>query len=319
MLQHPEWDDLVNINGETLYFTYVRENKLLAYAIVRFPDKRTAKVDFGPVAIDRECALLAQQELLKAVQTSTGAWLLSLQLPIQTGQDAEYLNHRLANEFDVKTFADKRNWASSKIDTRKSDEEIARSFSKNHKRSIKKAKKLGLTTRICTSDSEIEAFNRIYVRMYETRGTMIDEEQNLIEYKRLAEFFERTGLGFFFGVFEEDEMRGGMLILKQGDYGFYHHSASDPDHRKLPIQHIGVVSIIDELRARDIPFFDFGGYNHMVDESDQVYNINRFKDGFTKDYMFYPKIMYFEFVPQAIRLLENFQKTKDLVKKVIGR
>ena len=45
-LQLPAWDRLVKINGDKLYFTYHAGGKLKAYAIVRFPNRRKAKVDF---------------------------------------------------------------------------------------------------------------------------------------------------------------------------------------------------------------------------------------------------------------------------------
>ncbi len=53
VMQHPEWDDMVTINGEVRYFTYTRDNSLLAYAIIRFPNPRIAMVEFGPVAASR--------------------------------------------------------------------------------------------------------------------------------------------------------------------------------------------------------------------------------------------------------------------------
>jgi lipid II:glycine glycyltransferase (peptidoglycan interpeptide bridge formation enzyme) len=318
-LQHPEWDKIVSINGKVLYFTFESEGKLLAYAVIRFPNPRIATIAFGPVAVSKEAALAALQKIVESVRSTTKAWYLSVQLPWQTGEDTEFLELKLNQEFNIKTFSDKRNWSSSAIDTSLPNEELLKAFSKNHRRSLKKADKLGLEARICETEEEIRAFNDIYVRMYKVRGQNIDGQSNLEEYLRLNNFFQKTGNGFFFGVFQEGTMIGGMIIIRQGDYGFYHHSASDPDHRKIPVLHTGVFSILDALREKGIRYFDFGGYNHMVDETDQVYNINRFKDGFTKDYLYYPQLMYFEFVPNAVGMLESFQKFKDIVKKFIRR
>ena len=39
-------------------------------------------------------------------------------------------------------------------------------------------------------------------------------------------------------------------------------------------------------------FFDMGGFNHLVSPTDQVTLINQFKDGFTKNYIFYPPILH---------------------------
>ncbi|MEZ5306512.1 MAG: GNAT family N-acetyltransferase [Pyrinomonadaceae bacterium] len=319
ILQHPDWDDVVKINGKRLFFTFHKGTELVAYAIVRFPNKRIANVEFGPVATNPRSALAALRRIRIAVKEATNAWYLCVQLPWHTGSKTEYIEFRMDNEMTAKRFFDKRNWSSSVIDTHKSDQEIASAFSSNHRRSLKKATKAGLETREFFTDAEIAEFNRIYVDMYGTRGRKIDESSNLEEYLKIRNFFKRTGNGFFYGVFKDDKLLGGMIIIRQGEAGFYYHAATDPEWRSIPVQHLGVVAVLDELRSREIRFFDFGGYNHMVDENDQVYNINRFKDGFTKHYVFYPRLLYFEFVPNAVRLLDGIQACKDLIKKVIRR
>ncbi len=319
VLQHPEWDNVVKINGETRYFTYFKGDELLAYAIIRFPNRRKARLRFGPVAVSPQAALEAMRRIVNAVRETSNAWYFYVQLPWQTGESASFVETNLNDEFEIKTFNDRRNWASSIIDTSVSNEELAQGFSKNHKRSLKKAAKLRLSSRICKTEEEIRAFSDIYIRMYAARGKKINAGSNLAEYLRLLDFFERTDNGFFYGVFQEDKMIGGMIIIRQGDYGFYHHSASDPECRNIPIQHTGVLSVLDVLRERGIRYFDFGGYNHMVGKNDQVYNINRFKDGFTKDYIYYPRLMYFEFVPNAVEWMTRYQNLKNLVKKIIRR
>ncbi len=317
--QHPEWDRIVHTSGDIRYFTYYKKDKLMAYAVIRFPTSRIARVEFGPVAESGASSLEAIRRIVKSVRETSGCWYLSLQLPWQTGEETDRLEEKLRSESRIKSFDDKRNWSSSIIDTDLSNDEIRKSFSKNHRRSLNKAEKLGLTARSFDSDEEIYTFNEIYARMYKTRGESIDKAQNLRDYLNLRDFFKRTGQGFFYGVYRENDLIGGMIIVRQGLYGFYHHSASDPEHRKIPVQHKGVVSVLDALRDRGIRYFDFGGYNHMVDKTDQVYNINRFKDGFTKQYIYYPKIMFFEFVPNAVGLLDRFDSFKQLVKKAIRR
>ncbi|NNE66280.1 MAG: GNAT family N-acetyltransferase [Pyrinomonadaceae bacterium] len=317
--QFPEWDDLVKISGRVLYFTYRKDDELVAFALLRFPTPRIANLEFGPVAVSAEDGLTALGEIIEAVKSSTSAWYLRVQLPWQEGEVSEFVVRKIAKEHSFSTFEDKRNWASSVIDTTRSDEELMKSLSKNHKRSVKKAVKLGLVSRELITAEEVTAFNDIYCSMYKVRGETIDRDANLRDYLNLFEYFRESRNGFFYGVFEGDDLIGGMIIVKQGNYGFYHHSASDPTKRKLPVLHSAVFSVIEELRVRGMRYFDFGGYNHMVDESDQVYNINRFKDGFTKEYTYYPKLMYFEFKPNAVALLEFSQKLKDVVKKVIRR
>ena len=319
VLQHPDWDQIVQINGEVRFFTYHRSGELLAYAIVRFPTRRIARIEFGPVAVTPEASLESVRRIQRGLRETSGAWYLGLQLPWQTGKKSEFVQENLQREFGVRSFDDKRNWSSSVIDTNLTDDQIKTSFSKNHRRSLKKAEKLGLTTKVFDSDEDIYTFCDIYARMYKARGESIDAVQNLRDYLNLRDFFRRAGEGFFFGVFRDDQLIGGMIIVRQGDYGFYHHSAGDPEHRNIPVQHLGVFSVLSVLRERNIRYFDFGGYNHMAVESDQVYNINRFKDGFTRQYIHYPKIMYLEFVPHSVTFLDRIGKVKDFVKRIIRR
>lgn len=43
--------------------------------------------------------------------------------------------------------------------------------------------------------------------------------------------------------------------------------------------------------------FDLWGYNHFVDENDQIFHINKFKRWFSGTYLFYPKTMHFHLRP----------------------
>ena len=318
--QNPFIGDLIFRNGKILFFTYKSSLELQAYAVINQVNARVAEIDFGPVYKDREGLLRCMDELIPALREALGVWFVKLQLPGQIDSENFYVDRKIRQKFSVRRPECKLNWGSSVIDTQRPQTEIRAKFSKNHKRSLKKAEKLGVTTRRLDSRDEIEAFNDIFVRMYEARGVAIDRTQNLIDYKSLFNHFEKTDEGFFFGAFDDqEELIGGMIILKQGNYGFYHHSASDPLKRKIPVLHKAIFDVLEELRRRDIRYFDFGGYNHMVDEKDQVYNINRFKDGFTKDYTFYLDVMYIEYVPGAVKAEAALQFFKNCAKKLIGR
>lgn|GEM_PF-1021134 len=316
--QHPDWDAITTTKEKSSYFLMKKENKLISYAILHTPQSKVAHIPFGPISDSKEVAVEALNVILEHFKREK-FYYLTIQLPGPVSKFSEFTEYRINKFHKIKYFFDKRNWSTSVIDLGQDIETIIKGFSTNHRRSVKKAKKLGVTARVIDTDTEIANFNDIYVKMYEARGRKIDSEKNLSTYLKALEFFKDEVNGFFFGAFDEEKMLGGFIILIQGNTAFYYHAATDPEQRKIPMQHGAIVSVLEFLKNRGVKYFDFGGYNHLVGEDDQIYHINRFKDGFTKDYIFYPKLMYVEFVPMSIRALKLFQGFKNIIKKIIGR
>jgi lipid II:glycine glycyltransferase (peptidoglycan interpeptide bridge formation enzyme) len=314
--QNPDWNQL--LNGENKYFIFRKGEEIISYTIVQFPQRRVAHIPFGPISVSKTVAVKSLKLIIEHFRQKK-FYYLSIQLFGPVSNATEFIEYKLNSEYDIKYFFDRRNWSTSIIDLEKDIQSIIKNFSTNHKRSVKKAKKLDIVGRVIKESGEIEKFNDIYIRMYRSRGRKVSRKNNLKFYHKLLEFFEDEKNGFFYGVFKDKEMIGGIIIIIQGDTGFYYHAATDPDKRKLPIQHLGIVSLLEKLQARGIKKFDFGGYNHLVDKKDQVFNINRFKDGFTREYVFYPKLMYIEFIPKSVKMLEWFQSFKNVVKKVVRK
>jgi lipid II:glycine glycyltransferase (peptidoglycan interpeptide bridge formation enzyme) len=77
---------------------------------------------------------------------------------------------------------------------------------------------------------------------------------------------------------------------------------------------------IMKAKNDNFKYFDFWGYNHFVDESDQIYNINKFKKGFGGYYTFFAKNMNISLSPSGFylnKLLLAMRKLKSSMKKVI--
>ncbi len=316
--QNIDWNTIVNKKEKIKYFLLKKDNKVISYAVIQFPQPKVAHIPFGPIAKSVRKAVDSLKIIIEHFREKK-FFFMTIQLFGPVGSTSEFAEYKLNKDYDVKYFFDRRNWSTSIIDLEKDIDSITKNLSTNHKRSLKKAKKLGITARVIEDEKEIEKFNDIYVRMYESRGRKIRKKANLKLYKKMSDFFDKSENGFFYGAFRDDEMIGGIAIIIQGETGFYYHAATDPKRRKLPIQHLAIVSVLEFLQEKGLKQFDFGGYNHMVGKEDQVYNINRFKDGFTKDYVFYPKLMYIEFIPKSVKILEWYQGFKDVVKKTIRK
>ena len=316
--QNLEWDSITERKRKPSYFLMSQNKQLLAYSIIHFPEGKVAHIPFGPICTSREAAVESVRIIIEYFRKA-GFFYMTIQLPGPTSETSDFTEFRINRDHKVKYFFDKRNWTTSVINLEPDSEQIIKRFASNHRGSIKKAKKLGVTARVIDSFAEIEAFNEIYVRMYKARGYDIDLNENLEAYKKMLRFFKERNNGFFFGAFSDGDLVGGFITLIQGETALYYHAATDPEKRKIPMQHIAIATALDELKKRGLRRFDLGGYNHLVGEDDQVHWINKFKDGFTKDYIFYPRLMYIEFVPMSIKLLEAFQRFKGIVKKIIRR
>ena len=316
--QHPDWDQIASKKRKPHYFLMKRENKLVAYSVIHFPQGKVAHVPFGPIFIDREIAVEAIKRIIEHFKKER-FFYLTIQLPGPSDHETEFIEYKINKDYEVKYVFDKRNWSSSVIKLDDDVEEIIKGFASNHRWSVRKAKKQGVSARVINTEAEIEKFNEIYLKMYKSRGYDFDAEENLNLYKRMLDFFKDEKNGFFYAGFHEDEMIGGFIVLLIGKRAVYHHAATDPDKRKIPMQHLAIGSVLELLKEKGITQFDLGGYNHMVGKEDQIYHINKFKDGFTKDYVFFPKLMHIEYMRGSIKMLGAFQRFKDIVKKVVGR
>jgi lipid II:glycine glycyltransferase (peptidoglycan interpeptide bridge formation enzyme) len=189
------------------------------------------------------------------------------------------------------------------LDLKAPEEEIRKGFSKGHKSDLKKSEKNNISVSLLSSEADWEAFCRIFARMNRKRGHATREKENEAFLQRAWAFLKRTGQGD--GLVVKDEagnLLGGILLVYQGTTVRYFKGAADPDQRQIPILHAALWEGIRRARAMGFRFFDFWGYNHFVDENDQVFHINRFKKGFGGSYSFYPKKMNLLFRPAMYRL-----------------
>jgi lipid II:glycine glycyltransferase (peptidoglycan interpeptide bridge formation enzyme) len=131
----------------------------------------------------------------------------------------------------------------------------------------------------------------------------------------LRQTFNKQQVGKFVLVTDADgKVLGGIALVLQGKTVRYFKGAADPAIRNLPVLHLAIWESILWSKENGFSHFDLWGYNHFVDESDQVYFINRFKKGFGGTFTFYPKKMYFLFKPLQYQLLKLAKKIYQKIK-----
>ena len=110
---------------------------------------------------------------------------------------------------------------------------------------------------------------------------------------------------------------GGVLLVFQGITVRFFRGTSDPDRRELPVLHLALYEAIKTAKTDNFKYFDFWGYNHVVDENDQVYNINHFKKGFGGYYTFFAKNMNISLIPYGYYINKTLFFVKKLIRKLL--
>jgi hypothetical protein len=298
--QFPGWEKVTEDYSTPCYFLAEKDNQIICCARIlesRLGFWKTAHIQFGPLFSDPDYLVDSIQEIFNHYK-STGFCRLTIQLGFPTGALADYIEFKLNKHLKICYKFDRHNWSSLFVDLSLSEDLLLKSFSKGHKSAITKSIKEGITVRTAQTLEEVMALCSIYLKMNESRNLSADESKTRKLFTNLFDFFSTNDLGRFLIVRDAEQIIiGGIVLLIQGQAARYFKGASDPDRRNVPILHSALFEAMKIARERGCKIFDLWGYNHFVDENDQVFYINKFKKGFSRNYMFYPKIMYFELNP----------------------
>jgi hypothetical protein len=313
--QFPDWNNVSRMNVPVCYCLAMNGNVLQGYAMVYEYKKVFAEIKFGPLSISADVSV---EIILEIVRYYKAKGFLNLQvvLGMEAGSDASFIQYSLYIKKRFKWYLDKYNKATLllRLDD-KTDEQLFKHFSEHHRRAIRKANKSNLTCRNLSSIQEVEQFAKGYNKMYQRRNIRRYSDKNIESFISIYKWLKASNKGFFMGVFEKEMMIGGMLILFRKDTAEYYAGFTLPDERKLPIGHFAFFEIMKQVRLMDISYFDFGGYNILVDKKDQVFQINKFKKGFHPDHFIYPPRMYFDLKPMGSFIVRNLKRLKDFIIK----
>lgn len=286
--QHYLWFSKYTEKKYKLFLGYFKK-QLVSYFIFT-ENYGIIKVFKGPISTNKE---FASESIIKfhSFIKSTGG-LLEIQLPLQTSVNTEFIQYKLFKTIRFTEKYDLNNWSSIEIDLDQKIEEIWKGIKNNHRSSIKKADKIGLVTKIINNEKDILKLSELYNAMYNERKISRDFKNTSQIFKAI---FDDTRLNhIILGVYLENKLIGGVICPIIGKTVYYKFGISDPKHRSKPILHLALYEIIKIGNASGIKTFDLGGYNHFVDEMNQIYKINLFKRSFGGTYTYYPKKMYFK-------------------------
>lgn len=310
--QFPNWNEISQMGVPVSYCLAWNGNSLEGYGMVYEYNKILADIKSGPLTTSLDTSM---EIILEARRRYKSRGFLSLQviLGMEVGSISTFLQYSIYRKHRFKWYFDRSNKGTLllKLDD-KTDEELLKYFSENHRRAIKKGKKYNLVCRKLMTMAEIMQFSDGFSQMYLRRKIKRSYEKNLKSFTSIFAWLKNNKyLGFFIGVFEQEKMIGGMLMLIRNNRAEYYSGFTLPDERRIPIGHLAFYEIMKLLKESGISYFDFGGFSALADENDQVYQINRFKKGFNGEYFFYPPKMYFSLRPMGnttIRILKALKR-----------
>jgi hypothetical protein len=298
--QHPEWPAITGNNSKICFFILTENNRIVSYALI-YENRgflKTAEIRFGPVCND-SFLIVDSVRIIDSFYRQQNFSRLTIQLAMRTGSEADFIEYRLNSELNIKYRFDTNNWSSIELDLTAPEGELYKNFSKGLKYSLKKSVKLGLTTvKMPLNGKDLLDLGNIYNSMRKKRGFRIDDRHIHELLSRLNVFLLSSNKGDIFIVKDNSgNVTGGIVTLYQGKSVRFYLGASDPSKRDLPVLHTALWEAVKDSREKGFMFFDFWGYNHMVDENNQIYQINKFKKSFGGRFIFFPKIMYLNYRP----------------------
>lgn len=315
--QHYNWPFVECASVRYCYFSAAQNGKYGCTAIVIenysnvFP---IASIRFGPLFSDNNIlieSIIAISEYYKEKKFIE----LNIQLAISTGSDADFIEYNLYKKIKFKSFFNKENWSSIVLDLQLDEENIFRKFSKGHKSDIKKALRSNISIVDLQNPQDFKDLCSVFVKMNQSRGLQINNDQFINHLEKVRNEYILKGKGkVLIAKTSDGSLIGGIILLFQNNTVRFYKGASDPDFRSLPILHLALWEGIRQSKALGFNVFDFWGYNHFVNEDEQIFFINRFKKGFGGNYIFYPKKIYIIYNPLKSKLY-RFLKRSNLFNK----
>lgn len=286
-IQNPEYEKVIGKNA--LYVLLYCEDSvsIIGYALVEAKKKLLTTISFGPICTDENLFPLLADSCIKALQ-EYGFKIIRFQPP---GIQLEIWNKTLSHLQEKCTFfslPSELNWSTLILDISPDEEILVKSFSENHRRSIKKAKNENLIIEQVSDIKLMNGFAEGLCKMYAVRNipyNLGDEKERL---KNLFVFAVEKKNGLILSVKKGTQLLGGIILIKHNNSIFYLLGFSDPDFKNIPVNHSLFLKSFEWAKSLGCNSFDFGGYGRPGYADNQVLNINRFKEGFKGRRIDYP-------------------------------
>lgn len=286
-IQNPEYEKVVGKNALHVMLYSEDSVSIIGYALVEAKKKLLTTISFGPICADENLFPSLAASCIEALQ-EYGFKIIRFQPP---GIRLEIWNKTLSHlqkKFTSFSLTSELNWSTLILDIFPSEEELVKSFSENHRRSLKKAKNENLSIEQVTDIKEMNDFAKGLCKMYAARKIPNDLEIEKDRLKSLFGFAVEKKNGLILTIKKRTQLLGGIILIKHNNGIFYLLGFSDPDFKNIPVNHLLFLKSFEWAKSLGCKSFDFGGYGRPEYADNQVLNINRFKDGFKGKRIDYP-------------------------------
>ncbi len=289
------------------------EGNLKGYCIIiesqsnLFPFIKTAKIQFGPICEKSEIEIILLSKIYSYYKDLKFA-KIEIQLRHVAGQESENIFNSLSRTFSFYHKYNKNNRCTIHIQLSRTLEEIQGDFSSVLSKNIRSAINKNVKVQLSLSNEEFKEFALLYTKMGNKRGAIHYTETYLFD---LCRFLITSKNGFLLCSFVDKKMIGGGLFVDQGEKTEYLIGATDPDYKKIPSSHLVLYEAIKFAKKEGKKIFDLGGIGYYAETNDQIHNINQFKETFSKNHVFYAKLMYVDMRPFYLYTLKILSFLKN--------
>lgn len=300
-------------NSKICYFYLEDESGIRSFSQIH-EKLRSAQIVFGPVCCDKELMVDSINEIINYYKKRRFIYL-GIQMYFKSGHETEYIDYKLNKQHKIHYRYNTENTKSSiELNLEDPIEEIYTGFRKGHKSDIKKAVKMGIIVDSVKDSNDLSSFVEVYSKMCVARK-LHDDKLSINKINDIYNYLIKNRKGYFLIVKDSSGIViGGAILVFQGITLRYFKGTTDPDRRDIPILHLVMYEAIKKAKIDNFKYFDFWGFNHFVDDNDQVHNINHFKKGFGGYFTFFAKKMNIDLIPggyyihRIIFLLKGFSK-----------
>jgi hypothetical protein len=302
--QDPEWLILTPENRPVL-IAFNDSKKIIAYAALEVKPFRTLHISFGPLISNENDAAQLITAMTKWLKKK-GWWRLTVQLPITSGDHAGLLLKQLREQVSFRQSERFFNWKSWWLTIDQEPEQLFKSFSRHHQKSIKQSAKHPIIYQPVANEEKALALAELYIEMYRHRKLPVDEIQTRQLFISLNTFIQKHQKGLMIEAILDDQLVGGVVVIFQGSNAYYYSGVTTVNYkRSIPVLYTAFYHVIKHCWKAGITTLDFGGFDSTALPGSQLSNINRFKMGFGGELKDYPGQLVFDLNPFLSRAIEN--------------
>ncbi|MGB3075142.1 MAG: GNAT family N-acetyltransferase [Chitinophagales bacterium] len=312
--QDPEWLRMEPDKKKLLIVTD-SSNSIIAYAALETKKLRTIHLSFGPVTLNEDDLPEIIAGMAKWLKEQ-GWWRLTIQLAIPVIHGGDHIVSKTRELAFFRQSSNLFNWKSWWLALDQEPEQLMKSFSHHHLKSVRQGLKQPITFLEATTDEQALMLASLYIEMYRKRKLPVNENDTRQLFSAVNNYIQQHKKGIMLEAVLDGRTVGGIVIIFQGNTAYYYLGVTTISYkRSIPILYAAFFHVMAYCRKSGISTLDFGGIAGASKEGESLHNINRFKMGFGGNAVNYPGLMVFDLNPLISRSIEKGMQWRNQFRK----